>query len=49
MTRTDLATGKNVTLLMFIRSRVDMRELFDSDNDPVASGNVETSIEEGAD
>lgn len=33
MTRTDLKTGKNVSLLLFVRSRYDMRRIFDPDED----------------
>lgn len=35
MTRSDLRTGKNVSLLIFIRSRFNMRKIFDPETDPV--------------
>ncbi len=34
MTRKDLRTGQNVSLLIFIRSRFNMRKIFDPDTDP---------------
>lgn len=37
MTRKELLTGKNVSLLCFIRSRFDMRRIFDSDYDSEGS------------
>jgi len=33
MTRTDLRTGQNVSLLMFIRSKFQMRKIFDPETD----------------
>lgn len=33
MTRKDIKTGKNVSLLLFVMSRVNMREIFDDDQD----------------
>ena len=33
MTRTDLKSGKNVSLLLFIQSRYDMRKIFDPDTE----------------
>jgi hypothetical protein len=33
MTKTDLRTDNNVSLLLLIRSRYDMRKIFDPDED----------------
>lgn len=33
MTRTDLKTGKNVSMLFFIRSKINMRKIFDPETD----------------
>jgi hypothetical protein len=34
MTRYDLRTGQDLSLLMFIQSKCDMRKIFDPDSDP---------------
>lgn len=34
MTRYDLRTGQDLSLLMFIQTKCDMRKIFDPDSDP---------------
>jgi hypothetical protein len=47
MTRTDLKTGKKVSLLLFIQSRYNMRQIFDPDSEePPLSQSVETLLNE---
>ncbi len=51
MTRTDLRTGQNVSLLLFIRSKYDMRRIFDPDSDLEESNesSAEAMVEPEAD
>lgn len=45
MTRKDLLTGKNVSLLVFIRSRFDMRKIFDADSISVSSSSQSETLD----
>ncbi len=49
MTRTDLKTGKNVSLLLFIRSKYDMRKIFDPDTEEHLVESRDTLLNEDVD